>query len=777
MIYLIAAYDFSFDKFEKNGDRIYRVVEKYTYKTSGKNYGSAVTPDPLGKAVNDEVTGLDAVAALRPGDLAKVTVPVTAGYKKKGFINQPHIVYTTAGYFNMVGYSWLAGSPATALNQPYQVVLTESNAKQYFPGLSAMQVVGRELYFDDSVRTTVTGVVKDIEYHTAFDYKTFISRITLESTTLKPRFWDRWDHASASLLYVKLKPGITTANINTQIASLFVKNNKHDYDDPEARAFNLQPLNEVHFKGYYESYGAVLADRSILYSLLAVAAFLLLLACINFINLTTAQATQRAKEIGIRKTMGSSRRQLVLQFLSETFLLTLIATVISVVLTPVLLKAFATFIPQGVTFNLVKQPGVLLFLSGLAAAVSLLSGFYPAVMLSSYKPVEVLKSQVFTGKARGAWLRKGLTVSQFVIAQFFVIATLLVSKQINFTLNKDLGFKKDAVVCFSIYDFSADKKKLLLGKLKAIPGVAMASLSMDPPSTNSTWIGPMTYTDGKKKIETDVHVKIGDTNYINLYKIKLLAGANLPQSDTMRCLLINKTYSRALGFTDPHQAIGKYIDVYGKKQVVGVVQDFNEKSLHESVAPLLITSDINSEYNYNVALQPQNADGSAWSATISQIEKAWKEVYPKNDFTYNFLDDSIAAYYTAEQNISTLMLWASGLTIFISCLGLLGLVIYITNQRTKEIGIRKVVGATVTQLVSLLSKDFLKLVMLAFIIAVPAAWWGANEWLQNFAYKTSLSWWVFASGGIIMLALAFVILSIRTFKAANANPVNSLRSE
>jgi len=778
VIFLIVQYDFSFDKFEKDNGRIYQVVEKYTYKVSGQNNGSAATPDPLGKAMQDEVTGLETVAAIRPGEPAKISVPGETGGKKKDFINQENIAFVNSGYFNLVGYTWLAGNATSAVQQPYQVVLTQSNAGLFFPGLTATQVVGKELYLDDSVRVTVTGVVKDIEHNTAFNYKTFFSRITLETTSLQPRFWDRWDHAQSSLLFIKLAQGTTTANIQAQVTRMFAKYNKPNYEDQVYREFSLRPLSDVHFKGYYQSSDAALADKDILYGLLAVAAFLLALACINFINLTTAQGANRAKEIGIRKTLGSSKKQLALQLLGETFMLTLIACIISAAFTPVLLKTFATFIPKGVTFNVIKQPEVLVFLALLCIIVSLVAGFYPAIVLSSFKPILVLKNKAYAGQSRNAWLRKGLTVSQFIIAQVFIIATLLVSKQIHYSLNKDIGIKKDAIVTFMNYaDTSTAKRAAFINKLQSLPGVAMASLSMDAPTSTSTWIDAMKFSDGKKQVSTDVQVKLGDSNYIKLYQVKLLAGRNIVNNDTMGNLLINETYLHALGFTNPNDIIGKYIDVYGKKQVVGVVRDFNQKSLREKIIPLLITGGIRDEYTFSVALRPQNADGTLWQSTISQMEKAFKQMYPKQDFKYEFLDDSIAAYYTAEKNVSALLMWSTGLVIFISCLGLLGLVIYVTNQRTKEIGIRKVIGATTAQLVALLSKDFLKLIAIAFVIAVPFAWWGANSWLQSFAYKTTLSWWVFAGGGLIMLAIAFVILGLRTFKTAGANPVESLRSE
>jgi putative ABC transport system permease protein len=629
IIFLIVKHDYSFDKFEKDSDRIYRIVEKNTLKVSGENNGNSAMPDPLGNAVSKEVTGLDAVVSMTRSSIAKVSVPNKDTDKKTEFKTEEDILFTNTNYFDFVGYNWLAGSPATALQQPYQVVLTESNAKLYFPGITPAQVIGRELYFDDSVRTIVTGVVKNISENTIFKYKTFISRITLETTSLKPRFWDRWNHAGPSLVFVKLAPGTTTANINSQVNKLFAKYYKPDNQDAEIRTFDLQPLNDIHFKSYYDRSSSGLADKSVLNGLMAIAAFLLILACINFINLTTAQASQRAKEIGVRKTMGSSKRQLIAQFMSETFILTCIATVISVAVTPLLLRTFAAYIPKDVQLNIFNQPIIVLFLSILVLLVSVLAGFYPSALLSSYKPVLVLKSSVSGGVSSKTWLRKSLTVTQFVIAQVFIIATLLVSKQINYSLNKNIGIKKDAVLYFGNYtDTSSAKKNFLVNKLKTIPGLASVSLSMDPPSSTSTWTDNMKYEDNNKEIQTDVQVKIGDSNYIKLYQIKLLAGKNLVNNDSMGDLLINETYLHALGFTNPNDIIGHYIDVYGKKRVIGVVQDFNQKSLHEAITPLLVTGDIHSEYTFNIALQPQNEDGTAWQTTIGKIKQAWQEVYP-----------------------------------------------------------------------------------------------------------------------------------------------------
>lgn len=782
VIYLLVNYHFTFDKFEKDNDRIYRAVSSFSF--SGETYRNSGITSPMGPAAKKELTGLEAVIPFRTWDgNPKVSVTFEKPNDPVIFKNQKEVIFADENFFNLLGYAWIAGSVKTALSAPYQTVLTETNAKLYFPKLTAAQVIGKDLYFDDTVRTIITGVVKDIQQNTDFSFKTFISRVTLEKTSLKPRDWEEWNNTnSASQLLVKLSPGTSTTQVEKAMHGLYEKYRNKDHDDHSTAAFTLQPLSDLHFNAEYGGYEQPLANKPTLYSLLAVAAFLLLLGCINFINLTTAHASRRAKEIGIRKTMGGSRKQLIIQFLSETFLLTLTATIVSVFLTPLILKAFAGFIPEGLHFNLTANPGIIVFLSILILLVTLVSGFYPAMILSGYKPVLVLKNQAYanTGKTRSAWLRKSLTISQFVIAQVFIMATILVSKQISYSLNKDMGFKKDAILYISTnyHDTVQGHKYILMDKLRAIPGIAMVSLSNNPPSSGSGWSSTMKYKDGKKEIETDVQVKLGDTNYIKLYQMKLLAGTNLSHSDTIHNIIINETYAHILGFKNPQDALGKYIDWDDKQDpIVGVVADFNQRSLHEPIKPLIISSWSNEERNINIALQPQNEAGNTWSTAITKIEKAWKEVYPKDDFSYSFFDQEIAKYYDEEKHISSLLMWATGLAVFISCLGLLGLVIYTTTLRTKEIGVRKVLGASVAQIVSMISKDFMLLIVVAFIIAAPLAWIGMNKWLQNFAYRTEISWWIFLLGGAVMILIALGTLSYQTIKAAITNPVKSLRTE
>jgi putative ABC transport system permease protein len=787
IIFLLVHYDFSFDKFEKDGGRIYRVVVEGS--SAEETWHGNSLAEPMGAAVEKDLTGIELVVPFHTVDEVRVTIPYPNARRPLILWKQKDLVYCDSRYFKLIPYTWLTGSPSTSLQQPYQVVLTEKNARLYYPGLAYADIVGKPMAFDDTIQATITGVVKDIADNTDFNFGAFISRSTLYTSRLKPEYFGKWDNDnSADQLFVRLAPGTSAAGMTPKLTGLIEKYNPskpEEHTKDSKFACQLQPLADLHFNTDYGVFDeSRQAHKPTLYGLLAVAAFLLLLACINFINLTTAQASQRAKEIGIRKTMGSHRRQLMLQFLTETFLLTLIATVFSILLTPFLLKVFADFIPAEFHFSLVRQPAIIGFLLALVVVVSILSGLYPALVLSAYKPVLVLKNQAFSGsgKTRSAWLRKSLTVSQFVIAQVFIIATLLVSKQISYVLNKDLGFKKEAIVFFRTnYNEPAQKKAVLLEKLRAMPGIAMLSISNNPPSSNGTWTSTMTFNDGKKENKQNVQVKLADSNYFRMYGFHLLAGTSAPQSDTTNAVVVNETYAHILGYQDPEKIIGKQIKWNGNPRITGVVADFHQRSLHEPIKPLVIANGTGAHSfganTFNIALQPRNADGSSWSATITGIEKAFKTVYPNDDFEYKFVDETIAKFYTAEKDTARLLVWATGLAIFISCLGLLGLVIYITNQRTKEIGIRKVIGASVGNLMLLLSRDFLKPIGLAVLIALPISWWGSQKWLDNFAYRTSLSWWIFAAGGSALFLVALVILCLRTFRAATVNPVDSLRAE
>jgi putative ABC transport system permease protein len=781
VIFLIVQYDFSFDKQHRNGDSIYRVVSVFNF--SGQEYKNSGVQFPMARSFQKEATGLSLIVPITLWtENQKLEIPAEAGTPRSVF-KEPAPVFVDESYFKMIKYQWIAGNASTSLQDPYQVVLTEKAAQTYFPKLSALQIIGKQIIFDDSVKTTVSGVVKNLEGNTDFTFKIFIARVTQEKTSLKPEGWNEWNNTNGhSQLFVQLAPGTTTDRVEKQARSFLAKNEKKEAGDKTTQNFLLQPLQDIHFNADFGNFDNRTAHKPTLYGLIAVAIFLLLLGCINFINLTTAQASQRAKEIGIRKTMGSSRKQLVFQFLSETFFLALLSTILSIGLTPLLLKIFSDFIPPELHFNLAQQPLMMAFLAILLVVVTLLSGFYPAWILSAFKPVTVLKNQssFTTGQSRKAWIRKSLTISQFMIAQVFILATLVVGKQIQYTLNKDLGFKKDAIVYFRVNyrDTVKTHKTIMAQQLEAIPEVAMVSLSNGTPSFNSSWSSTISYKDGKNEVSTDVEMKFADSNYVKQFQLKLVAGNNLESSDTTKQFLINETYARILGFKSPADAVGKTIN-WSRKEIpiTGVLADFHYQSLHEKIRPLALGSWKGQQRVFAITLQPKNADGSNWKAGLAKIQKVWKGIYPEDDFEYEFLDANIAKYYEAEQHISSLLKWSTGLAIFISCLGLLGLVMYTTNLRTKEIGVRKVLGASVSNIVSILSKDFLLLVFAAFIIATPVAWWAMHKWLENFAYRATLSFWMFIGAGLLSVLVALLTISFQTFKAASANPVKSLRTE
>jgi ABC-type antimicrobial peptide transport system permease subunit len=784
VIFMIAYYEFSYDKFEPDRDRIYRVT--MDLKFNGNEGHSAAVPAALSHAVQSEVTGVEQTVPVMQfqGDgTAKVTVAKETA-KPVVYKKQADIIFTNPQYFYLIPHQWIAGSPNASLKNPFTVVLTESRAHQYFPSLPASDIIGKTINYNDDVTATVSGIVKDLNQHTSFAAVEFISFVTIAQTHMQNDFmmniWNDW--MAYSSLYVKLTNGSNAAQVETQLKALLAKYNKDaNKDGANSMIFHLQPLSDMHYNELYAGFDQRIAHMPTLYGLLAIAAFLLLLGCINFVNLTTANATQRAKEIGIRKTMGSSKKQLVFQFLGETFFITLIATIVSVSLTPSLFKLFADFLPPGLHFNLLQQPYIFLFLFLLTLFISFVSGLYPALILSGYKPALVLKGQLFanSNETRHAWVRKTLTVSQFVIAQFFIIATIMVSKQINYSLNTDLGFKKDAILSFDVpRDTFPGHRAQLLNEIKKIPGVQIVSRGYVTPADDGASFTDIVYNDGKKEIKENVQIRWGDTNYLKLFQLKLLAGRNVDQSDTIKEFVINETYAKTLGFVHPEDALNKQLDFNGKKMpIVGVMHDFHEQSLHSVIGPIAFSSFINRSYFFHIALQPQNADGTLWQNTIGKIQKSYSQIYPNEDFSYKFFDETIAKFYQNEQNTSGLLTWATGLAIFISCLGLLGLVIYTINTRTKEIGIRKILGASVTNIVSILSKDFVRLVVIAFIIAAPIAWWASYEWLQGFAYRTDMSWWVFALSGLAMLILALITLSMQTIKAAVENPVKSLRAE
>ncbi|HET9053467.1 MAG TPA: FtsX-like permease family protein, partial [Cyclobacteriaceae bacterium] len=543
--------------------------------------------------------------------------------------------------------------------------------------------------------------------------------------------------------------------------------------------FHAQPLSDLHYNsetGIFD-YSRSPAHLPTLTILIVVAALLLIIGAINFINLETAQAVRRAKEVGIRKTLGSSRIALISQFLYQSFIITVLAIIIALPLTELALNVFSDFVPAGVTLSL-RQ--VTPFLIGITLIIGVLAGMYPAFIMSSFLPALALKNQVHatSGTSRSAFLRKSLIVFQFAIAQVLIIFTLAVGWQISYMLNKDIGFKKDAVVyVYTPWHEKASKIGVFKNELAGLTEITDMCLSDAPPSENGWSSSTIEYKPLKGEVvKANAFRKFGEPNYLEFYNMRVIGGRNLRPTDSLREFVINKTLMTQLGFDKPEEALGQEIN-YNKRNypIVGVVEDFHIQSLHKKVEPVIIGNDVG--FNcFNIRFSTVNGSGD-FKAGITKIEEAWKKVYPNEKFEHHFLDETLKNFYESEQRTAKLIKTAMFMAIFISCLGLFGLASFTTTQRMKEISIRKVLGSSVSGIVVMLSKDFIFLILFAFVLASPIGWFAVNRWLQGFAYHMDLNAWLFIITVVAGVIIAFITVGYQTLRAANSNPVNSLRNE
>lgn len=774
VIGIMVYYDLTFDKFHKDRERIYRVVMD-TLGPDQEGHSRGV-PVPLIDALKNNSTGIDHVSPFFLFNFNKVSV--AANQNEFNWVGD--VVVADESYFKVFNYQWLAGSADAALKNPYEVVLSKSRAEKYFPGKSPEETIGNTLIYEDSLIVKVIGVVAEFEDRSDFIFKEFLSRKSFQNSEKYVYFYDKsWGSISSSTqLFIKADEFNNKSAIQAQLDDLAKESENEEMAAlGYTRTFNLQALENLHLNDNYGVFdtSSYRASADVLVGLVFIATFLLLLACINFINLNTAQSSKRAKEIGIRKTLGSSKKQLVIQYLGETLILTILASILSLFLASFLLRVFADFIPPGLGMDLLQNPVLIVSLIGLLILITFLAGFYPALVLSQYKPVSVLKNQSVSEGNKGS-LRKYLTVFQFVIAQVFIIATLLVGKQINYLINKDMGFKTESIAYIKAprtiranEKYQAFKKSIL-----AIPEINEISMAGDPPASQSYSGRGVSYFSEGKENHVQIQLLYGDENFLKLYDINLLAG-RLPLNDSISEYVINETLMHHLGFQKREEVIGQQFKVGNDIiPIVGVMEDFNQSSLREEIEPMAY---IQNGQNYTLHFSFQAKDTKHWPNVINKIETLWQEFFPDETFKINFVDDDVKQFYNQEQKTATLLKWSTGLAILISCLGLFGLVIHSTEKRTKEIGIRKVLGASIIELNLLLGKEFLVLVSIAFVIAVPIAWWGISNWLQEFAYQTTMSWWVFFLSGVSLLIIALAVISIKIFAAANLNPVKSLSTE
>jgi putative ABC transport system permease protein len=779
IIFLLVKYELSYDRFHPDGDRIYRFVGASLDPKEEKGDRGFV-PVPLPDDARREISGFETVAGF-DNMYADVIVPQPG--KENLFFYAPrpdepsNIIIAEPEYFSIFHYRWLAGNPATALNVPFRVVLSEKEAIRYFGPGDPDHWLGRPLIYSDSLHVTVSGIVQDWKENSDFAFRDFISYATIGESFLKedyPRYWPMWSGGVEGI--VKLAPGVTQAQVERQFPAFLAR---HSAEGRSNERLALQPLTNIHFNERYRDIFSRKVNLASLYGLAGIALFILVIAAINFINLSTAQSIRRAREIGVRKVLGSRRSAIILQFLSEALLLVLVAAVLSLLIAGPLLFALQSLLPRGVHLQVFTW-STLLFLLLIVAVTCLLAGFYPARVLSAYQPALSLKGRGTLQLNSKSFLRRSLIVFQFTVSLIFIIGTLIIGRQIHYVLNTDLGFDKDAIITLRTgREKPFSKRALLAQKIREIPGVRIVARHMQPPMGNSH-SGTFIEYQGATDVKISASFDFCDTDYVPLFGLHIIAGRNLFPADTIREYLVNETCAKQLGFLHPADALGKLVisgvnDAEG--QVVGIIKDFHSRSMHEPITPFFISTNEPWEFTISAKLATSGRSVGHLKETLAQLEKTWTEVYPYEKFDYVFFDETIARLYDTEEKEAKIMNIAMGVAIFISCMGLFGLATFVAEQRTKEIGIRKVLGATVTDIVAMLSKDFVRLVLMSILIASPIAWYFMHRWLQDFAYRIPISWWIYAIAGGCAIGVALLTVSYQAIRAATANPVESLKVE
>ncbi|OJV16743.1 MAG: hypothetical protein BGO21_28170 [Dyadobacter sp. 50-39] len=769
LIFFTVRYELSFDSHHRHADRIYRLLN-HNIEDGEKGFSAGI-PLPALAALRNDFPEIRNQVTCTYG-LRETLITITQGSEKKKFSDPGYsIAFTGPEYFRMFDYKWLKGSPAQALKNPGSVVLTEGQARKFFGNADPM---GKSIRVRNQMDFVVTGVVADPPATTSLPFTTMLSFASLKEFGAFTN-WDDWVSSyGGGQMYLMLPENVSEAQFEQQLLAFNKK-----YRDPKDAAklkFVLQPVKDIHFATKIGNYANRSISKGMIWAMSLVGVFILITACVNFVNLATAQALRRSREVGVRKVLGSTRGQLLRQYFSETGIITLLSVLLGLVSAQLLLPYIAGILNiQSENVVFFQDPYILLCCVVLTVVTTFLAGFYPALVVSGYQPILALKGKMRTAGSGQSNLRKGLIVLQFSISQVILIGTLIAYSQMKYFNSLDLGFQKDEIVTIGVPDQGEGKLETLRQKVAQIPGVKSIAYSAFTPMSRSNWQTGFKYENDAEFLDFDVVMRPADTAYFNTYGLKLAAGRLYLPSDTIREYIVNEAFARKMGFKNPQDMIGKRLAIGGsdlKLPVVGVVRNFNTYTLHQEIIPCVMTTMRDNYRTLSVKL-----DKSAGLEQIGRIEKAWAEAYPDFLFKYNFYDQTLESFYEKEAKLFSLFRILSGIAIFIGCLGLYGVVAFMAESRTKEMGIRKAIGASAMNIFGLFSIDFIKLVVIALVIASPIAWYFMNEWLQDFSYKVNVSWWLFAAAGVAAVLIALVTISFQSIKAAMTNPVKALRSE
>ncbi|MBK0378644.1 ABC transporter permease [Mucilaginibacter segetis] len=769
VIFVLIQFHSGFDNFHTKKDRIYRLLTEYHHADSKDIFYGYGIARAVPRAIKNDIPEIEEIVPIYQQNDEQIQVLNGDGQIDKKFKEARGVVATTPAFFKVFDFPLLEGDKTTALRDPNSVILSKETAEKYFGDWH--QAMGKSIKWNNHDVLKVNGILATIPKNTDFQFNVIISMGTGPTAGLLKS--DDYNSTGTYFgCYALTKPNVTEAHLTNSLRAFIKKHRAPENQDSEV----AQPLSKVHFDTI-GNYSESSISPQMIKMLWLIAVFILIIACVNFVNLATAQAVNRAKEVGIRKVLGGNRGQLQVQFLTETFVIVLLSLVLAGGISMLAIPAVGKIMQLPLTAGMLLQIKVAVFVVVLAIVVTLLAGFYPSLVLSGFNPINALKSKTaLKGNTKGISLRHALVVFQFIIAQGLIICTLIIVKQMNYFNNTSMGFAKDAIVNvpFPADSVGISKLDYLKKRITDINGVQELSLSSNVPAGEDANWTMFTFENAVKPVDFYSIIKFADAEYLPSYKLQLAAGRNLAPSDTVKEFLVNEAVVQKLGIRDPKDVLNKQIKLgkFAKGVIVGVLKNYHNRSFKEDYAPLLLTTFKNQYQITNIKLSASNLP-----ASLNAIEKLWNEVYPDYAFEYQFLDEHIANFYKQENQLSKIYECFAIVAIMLSCLGLYGLASFMAVQRIKEVGIRKVLGASVSGILYLFSKEFIVLIGIGFVIATPIAWYLMSNWLQDYTYRIQIHWEIFAVAGIIAIVIALATISFQLIRAALTNPVKSLRSE
>lgn len=767
-------YHKSFDTHHSNYDKIYRFVRhEISANSVDRDMG---VPVPFAEAFASDYPDVGKVAIVQYAREGQFKVTNELGDQIK-FAETGGIGFVETSFFDLFDIEFVAGNKETALENPGHVILSASLIEKYYgyTGNNMAAALGKTVGFGNKVDLVISGVMKDNPRNSDLPLSALVT-FASASNAIFPLFdKNSWGSVSSSTnVYLLKNEAVSEDDIEAKLTELIAK---YQPEETETEEIHIQPMSDIHFNQAYDIQAGGVISSQLLWGCAITGIILILTACINFINLATAQAVKRSKEVGVRKVMGGSKVQLTVQFMSETFLITMVSVILSLGIAELVLNRLDWLLDYELTLDLLSDPVMSLYLGVIIVSVTLLAGLYPSFVLSSLNPVAAMKRSKMAGVSGKFNLRRGLVIGQFFISQFLIICTLVVISQMKHFYEADMGFRKESIVSFNMPEPSTRNGQLLRNRLTSIPNIEALSFHVGSPLSQNNLGSNFNYEPLASDTDFDAQFKIVDDHYLDLFDIELLAGQNLSATDTLlKKTLVTEKVVRMLGFETPQEAIGIKVKTSfnGEKTIVGVVKDFHAYSLKSEMAPLFLIG--YPGFNYEGAIRFVG-DEESYKSTMAAVKREWSEVFPEYTFDSYLFEDRIAENY--EQEADTLILFQifSGIAIFIGCLGLYGLVAFMANQKTKEIGVRKVLGATIGQIVAIFSKELLILIAISFLIAAPVGYYVMTQWLQDFEYNISIEFWMFLVAIVFTFIIGGFTTGFRSLRAARANPVDSLRSE